>query len=397
VAPAAFVAIERWWPSIFPYSLGLTQYRQLAVAQAAELGGPSVVTFLLVLCGAALARAGLALRARAPVPWASLAAAGAAVAAALVFGLVRLEAVREARAGAPTLRVGMVQPDAVRRGWSRPPADPGALARYQRLTARLEARAERRPVDLLLWPEKGYPLVLRQDARRDFPEASARRVRRGFAAPLIFGLTSVDPRTREIGNSAAFLGRDGALEVFYDKVRLILYSEWLPGWAAGWAGGGLRYRPGARLAPLRLDVAAREGAPARRVPIAVLICFEAAFPGHVRALVARGPRLLVNLTDDAWFGDTAEPEQHLSHVVFRAIESRRDVARSTATGVSALVAATGEIVERTAVSRRVSDTTLVVEARLLSAAGAYARLGDAFAAACALLASIAAAAAWRRR
>lgn len=398
VAPAAFVAIERWWPVVFPASIGLTQYRHLAVAQAAELGGPAVVTFLLVLVGAALAALVAAVRARRRVPWPTLAAAGAAVVAAVVFGHVRLSSVAAARAAAPAIRVGMIQPDAVRAGWSRgerdDPAD--ALERYQRATAALEAATAARPLDLLLWPEKGYPLVLRRDARRDAAGSSARRVRRGFAGPLIFGLTSVDPATREIGNSAAFLDRDGALEVFYDKVELILYSEWLPRWAATLGGGGLRYRPGTRLAPLVVELEPREGGPpGGRVTISAFICFEATFPAHVRSLVARGgPHLLVNLTDDGWFGDTAEPEQHLSHVVFRAIESRRDVARATATGVSALVAATGAIERRSRVSLARADGALVVEPRLLTLRGAHARLGDGFAAACALLGAIAAALAW---
>jgi apolipoprotein N-acyltransferase len=118
----------------------------------------------------------------------------------------------------------------------------------------------------------------------------------------------------------------------------------------------------------------------------VFICFESAFPGHVRALVASGAEVLINLSDDSWFGDSAEPEQHLAHIVFRAIESRRDVVRSTGSGISALISASGEVEKRLPVSHSgATVAVLAAEPRLLRARGIYARLGDAFALACAML------------
>lgn len=386
VAPATFVVFERWMPEVFPSSLGLTQYRWPVLVQAAELGGPVVLTFVMVLTSVAAADL-IASRGRCRR---STAVAAAAVAAVVLFGLGRRAAVEAARAEAPTLRYGLIQPDPVKRGWSRPAQEPeaSALARYQRASAELEVELDGE-LDLLLWPEKGYPLLLRRDARRDYPETHPRRIRRGFRAPLLFGLTAVDPSTRQITNSAALLGSDGRLEVVYDKVRLILFSEWLPSWAAGWFGGGLRYLAGERFEPVMIEV---DGEP---VPVALLICFESTFPGHVRALMEREPRLLINLVDDGWFGPTAEPEQHLSQAVFRAVEARRDLIRATASGVSAHLSATGEILARRELNRGADGDRLVGEAALLSLASLSGRLGDLFSWLCAAVALTGLL--WRRR
>jgi apolipoprotein N-acyltransferase len=397
VAPATFVAIERWMPVVFPGSIGITQYRFLGIAQLAELGGPWAVSFLLVLAGAALAVTLDAARNRRAFPWRTLAATGAVLAFALIFGVVRLRQLDAVRARAPSLHIAAIQAGVVRSGWHASPDDPERLARYQQVSGEVERMMG--PVDLLLWPEKAYPLPLRHDARHDYREDHPGRVRRGFAGTLLFGATSVEPRTRDVGNSAALLAPDGTLRVVYDKVRLIFYSEWLPSWLAGWVGGGNRYRPGSTLDPFVLTVR-DPGDPARvhRVPISVFICFEATFPDHVRELVARGPRLLVNLSDDSWFAETSEPEQHLASTVFRAIESRRDIVRATGSGVSAFLAATGDIERRTGLSLSPAESgvALVARVRLLDGVSFYSAAGELFPAACALVALAGVLVCWRR-
>ena len=114
--------------------------------------------------------------------------------------------------------------------------------------------------------------------------------------------------------------------------------------------------------------------------------FESAFSRHVRDLVAGGARLLVNLSDDSWFGDGAEPEEHLAHAVFRAIESRRDLIRVAGSGISAHVTATGQVERSLAVSHSDgSVAVLIAEPRLLQAHGLNHWLGEGFPLACAVL------------
>lgn len=381
-AAALFVAIERWAPLPFPYSLGLTQHGFLWLAQGAELGGPSVLTFLFVLVGAALVELVDARREGRPAARPILVAAAALPLALLGFGALRLAQIRAAWGGAPAARVALVQASYARKGLRAEPDGPEILARYQALSAAAERAGG--PFDLIVWPEKADPQLIRRDARHDYPPGNPRRVRVGFASPLLFGAQAVDVTTRELSNAAVLLERDDRARVAYEKVRLIAYSERLPGWLAFLGPRSQRYRPGASLAPVTLEDGTRVG---------VFICFESSFPDHVRALVAREPGFLANLSDDAWFGDGAEPEQHLAQVVFRAIESRRDVVRAAGAGISAHVAATGEVIAALGV-RRAGDgdegtTTLIVAPRKLGGGSVFARVGDLFSLACAIAAAAA--------
>ncbi|MBW2456784.1 MAG: apolipoprotein N-acyltransferase [Deltaproteobacteria bacterium] len=382
LAPAAMVVVERGMPMVFPYSLGLTQYQLLTVAQVGELGGPYVVTFLTIMVGAVVVMVITARRGAESLPWGTLAVAGGVLIATAVFGHWRLSGLAEARAEAPTMRVGLVQGAAVQTGWRASLEQDGVLlTRYQELSRQLEQRGE--PLDLLLWSEKAYPLLLRHDAAHDYQEGSPRRIRRGFDSPLVFGVTSVDVASRDIHNSAAFLDRGGRLSVSYDKVRLIFFSEWLPDIMAGWFSGK-RYQPGTRLQPLVVPLAEQAERPARQVPITVFICFEAIFPDHVRKLMSHQPELLINLSDDSWFGDSLEPEQHLAHAVFRAIESRRDLVRAAGSGISAFITASGELQQRGELNEpgRPFFRLLADDVRLLRQPSLYATFGDGFCAWC---------------
>lgn len=378
VAPVTFLAMEYTMPLVFPYSVALTQYRNLIVAQAAELGGPHLVSAMIVAFGAAVA--GVIRSRRAAIRPAVMVAVFLAI--IVGFGWFRLSQIRVARAQAPSMRVAWVQAGLVHTGWSPPAPDPDVLARYQNASAAIE-RANG-PVELLIWPEKAYGLLLR-NAKHDYGPDHPRRIRKGFESPLLFGLTSVDRTTRELGNAAALLGRDGQLRVVYEKVKLIPFSEQLPSWLEGKVPGGKRYRPGESLGPVQVPVS-EEVLTGGEVPIGVFICFESTFPRHVRAIANGGARLLVNLSDDTWFGDSAEPEQHLAHVVFRAIENRRDIVRATGGGVSAVIAATGEAIHRTELNPTPLPENVggVGEVRLLSTGSLYGQIGDSVPIACAI-------------
>lgn len=376
VAGVGFVAVELVTPMAFPYSVGLTQYGYLLIAQAAELGGPSLLAGLMAAVGGAVAPWSVwAFAQRRPRPgWNAPAIAGGLLIAAAAFGWVRLGSIRAAREAAPAMRIGIVQAGVVHTGWSPPSDDPDVVKRYQHASEQLENHAG--TVDLLLWPEKAYGLLLR-NARHDYGPEHERRIRTAFRSTLLFGHTSVDRETREIGNAAALLEPDGRLRVVYEKVRLIPFSEWVPSWMDGWVGGGKRYRAGEELGPVMVSLSGD-----RSVPLGVFICYEATFPGHVRQVTNRGAEVLVNLSDDTWFGDTAEPEQHLAQAVFRAIESRRDVVRATGAGVSAFITAGGEITGRTEVNRARSAVYEVGEVRLLGGGSIFGLIGPAVPVAC---------------
>ena len=115
--------------------------------------------------------------------------------------------------------------------------------------------------------------------------------------------------------------------------------------------------------------------------IGVLICFESIFPELARSWTAAGANLLVNITNDAWFGRSSAPWQHLSMAVFRAVENRRSLARAANTGVSAVISPLGEINE---ISPLFQPFYLVADVPLLQAKTIFVDIGHYFGLACLL-------------
>jgi apolipoprotein N-acyltransferase len=124
------------------------------------------------------------------------------------------------------------------------------------------------------------------------------------------------------------------------------------------------------------------------------ICYEAVFPDLVRRFPANGAELLVNITNDAWYGTTSAPYQHLAMAAFRAVENRRYMVRAANTGITAVVDPWGRVLEST----RLFDTTVLVrEVPFVAGTTFYTRHGDVFAQACAAAALALVAATLRRR
>jgi len=390
VAPAAFVVMERWFPSVFPWSLGLAHYQFRDLAQIAELGGPGVLTFLEILVAAVLAQVWLAWRDEHCFSWRWPGFVVAVIIATLAFGRVRRTQIEAARMQAPAARIAAVQAGTVASDW-RAQTAPDLLARYRKATVDLERAAGR--FDLVVWPEKASP-VLRKDVAGDadvMPSVAdlvganidqRRRIGGDFASPLLFGAETIDVSTRERWNAAALLQPDGRLHVVYAKVQLIVWSEWLPPWAERLFGR--RYSRGTSNAPVAIPLATQAQGGAMQAGI--FICFESAFAKQVRAQVAHGAQMLLNLSDDSWFGDSAEPEEHLAHAVFRAIESRRDMVRATGSGISAFITATGQVESRLPVAHSGAEVAVLTAApRRLQAHSLYGWLGDGFPLACVAL------------
>jgi apolipoprotein N-acyltransferase len=146
-------------------------------------------------------------------------------------------------------------------------------------------------------------------------------------------------------NSAVWFGPDGEEKTRYHKMHLVPFGEYLPyeavtGWLRKLMTIGY-FHSGAEqtLFPVRSRY--------QKTPIearfATLICFEDIFPEQVRGFVRRGANLLVNITNDAWFGKTAAPYQHAQASVFRAVENRVPVVRAATTGLSCFISAEGRI------------------------------------------------------
>ena len=221
------------------------------------------------------------------------------------------------------------------------PQDPWKSAKMIRVAEELTRWSEialtgRNPVDLLVWPES-----LAGTGWREEPEfqKAIQNARRMGARSLLTG--SLDIRGPETFNSAIlFTGPEGRPPLVYDKNHLVIMGEYVP--LAGifpW----LRklVPPGGDLtAGKSTEILELEGC---GVKIAPLICFEDSVPEVVRLAAQKLPHLLVNLTNDAWFGNSAGSRQHLENARLRAIEVRLPLLRATNDGVTALVSPKGVI------------------------------------------------------
>ncbi|HXH84337.1 MAG TPA: apolipoprotein N-acyltransferase, partial [Candidatus Tectomicrobia bacterium] len=231
------------------------------------------------------------------------------------------------------------------------------LAIYLALTRRAGAEEPA----LIVWPETASPTILRRD--RGLVQALTRLA--GETAPLLVGtIDVVDGAYR----NTAFLVTPGGLDGRYDKIHLVPFGEFVPlsaviGFVRGWAEFIADLEPGSRAVVF-------PGPPA---PFGVVICYEGIFPDLYREFVRNGARVMINMTNDAWFGRTSGPEQHLAMYVLRAVEHRTAVVRAANTGVSAFIGATGQVVRRMGLFER---GVLVERVPLREGLTLFTRLGD---------------------
>jgi apolipoprotein N-acyltransferase len=177
--------------------------------------------------------------------------------------------------------------------------------------------------------------------------AGLQALSRELRAPILVGTIDVDETSPpRLYNTAFFLTERG-IAGRYDKIHLVPFGEYVPlssviGFVRGWAEFIADLEPGARAMVF-------PGPPA---PLGVVICYEGIFPELMREFVRGGARLMVNMTNDAWFGRTDGPWQHLAMYPFRAVEHRTAVVRAANTGVSAVIAPSGQIIRRLTLFRR---------------------------------------------
>src|SRR5207302_10380337 len=205
------------------------------------------------------------------------------------------------------------------------------LAIYLTLTSR--AGAER--PDLIVWPETAAPSPLRRDPQllRTLGALSG-----SLHVPLLVGSIDIDGSTPPKARNSAFLLTERGIVGRYDKIQLVPFGEYVPlagliGFARSWAEFIAELEPGFRASVF-------PGPPA---PFGVVICYEGIFPELVRRFVRSGARVMVNMTNDAWFGHTEGPLQHLAMYPLRAVEHRTAVVRVANTGVSAFITPKGRI------------------------------------------------------
>ena len=335
----------------FPWGeLGYSQARVLPLAQWASIGGVHAVTFLVALGGSLIGNIAASIKTK-------QAFFGVAHLALFAFiswggGVLLLNAAPKAQS---KQRIGIVQGNIKQSLKNKSNQHRQAIIRrYRNGSLRaLEKRAE-----VLIWPEAAWPAYINTQSQY-FSLLE-------LDSPVYIGAPSfaLGPQRRHF-NSVFWVEPDGTIGGRQDKNHLVPFGEYVP----------LRWLlPVNRFVPGLVDFSAGSGiSPLGEPPAGVLICFDGVFPEFAREAVQNGATWLINSTNDAWYGVSSAPYQHLDFYIFRAIENRRWIARAANTGISAVIDAKGQIRAKTELN---SEDTIVSELIVRSDLSIYGRFGD---------------------
>ncbi len=337
----------------FPWhALGVALVDAPTMIQTAALGGVYAVSFCVLLANGAMASLTeylpTVLRGRGGYNcWRMLCAEFllplALLAFALGWGAHRVLAWQAQAAFAPIWRVALVQPNA--------PCiferDDDSEETVRQTLLRLTAEAAKSAPDLTVWPETALMRSLPYDS---FAAALVRDGVRAAGGPLLTGVVEYEPGSlpryadRRFYNAAWLFDARGTVRGLYHKQHLVPFGEYIPG--SRWipvleklCPVGFSCTAGKESAILRISRrSAHQGTlPAEELAISPLICFEDTVAPLARRAVRRGARLLVNLTNDAWFNGSPEPEQHMAQAIFRCVENGVPLVRAANTGVSCTI------------------------------------------------------------
>lgn len=230
--------------------------------------------------------------------------------------------------------------------------------------------------DLVVWPESPAPFFV-NDA--NFRAAASDVARRAHAAVVAgsLGVPNAPQPASQLHNSAAVIAPSGEWVARYDKIHLVPFGEYVPfKQLLRFAGKLTRevgdFIPGGSRKPLPLG----------NSRMGVFICYEAVYPGEIREFANNGAQVFVNISDDAWFGETAAPVQHLNQARMRAIENNRWLLRSTDTGITAAIDPFGRVVAQ---APRNVRTYIDVPYSIVQGTTFYARHGNWFVWLCAII------------
>lgn len=339
VAPLAVAIFESLIPFLFPWYFAITAWRAWPLLQIAELGGPPAVSALLVLLNLLLFAGGSALWRRQSsgreVRWAAIVAA-----AIVALGLGRALQISAARNEAPTLRVAIVQPNL---GIVSMEARKTRGEDYIRTLRRATEEAGAAGAELVVWPESAFPFLFDRDLVQEYAASHPWQLRGRYRGALLFGALTHPFGEAYIYNSAVLVAPDGRIAGRYDKTRLLAFGEYIPlsEWFPAWAARLRTQMPEwPEIEPGSPPSALVDG----ELRLLPLICYEDILPDYVNGFARRArANLLVTVANHAWFGASRAPRQALALATFRAVETRRDLVRSTNTGVSSIGDALGRV------------------------------------------------------
>ncbi len=369
--PIGFTALEYLKGILltgFPWGfLGHSQLPYLPMMQVLDITGVFGVTFTIAAVNAAIYLVILKLigqKDKFPITEVSISAV--LVATLLVYGIYAINREESLFEKNPAITAALIQGN-VRQDikWD-PLYQEETVSIYESLSL---ATREYDP-DIVIWPETATPFFFDKDI---VYRPRIEKLTKDLDAYLFFGAPAYEWEGEKVKyfNRAYLLYPEGEVVGYYDKMHLVPFGEYVPLRKVLFfidklvqAVGDIC--PGEITEPMETDFG----------PVGTLICYEAIFPDISRMFARKGASLLINITNDAWFGDTSAPYQHFSMARMRAIETRIPMIRVANTGISALIDTTGRVDLETRIFKR---TFVVGEVRPDSRLSFYTRFGDVFA------------------
>lgn len=323
----AFAVSELVYPLLFPWYYAASMHELPVMMQTADLGGVILVSLVVLAFNVAVAELLERPIFRLKPDRRTLAFAIAPV-LALGYGALRIGQIDDIVASAEKIRVGMVQ------GATPLKKRSNALRVHLEQTKKLQAEN----VDLVVWSEAASARSFQSPG---FERRVQSTITRQLKVPAIVGvvlyerISGAGPKGRQARffNTALIADAEGEIHGRYDKQYLLMFGEYLPLGETfpvlyEWSPNSGSFTPGTSL----------EALPMGEHRLATMICYEDIIPSFVNEMVdVNNPDLLVNMTNDTWFGDTIEPWQHLALAKFRSVEHRLFMVRVTNTGVSAII------------------------------------------------------------
>ncbi|MGD2124736.1 MAG: apolipoprotein N-acyltransferase [Desulfobacteraceae bacterium] len=321
----------------FPWCLlGYTQYQHLELIQIADLVGVYGLSFILVLSNGLIYALlfGRNFEKKGSLKW-EIPVIALIAFFTLGYSHQRLSERTRGETDQEPAKIAIIQGNIDQSIKWHPAYQEKTIQIYRNLT---RAASSFRP-DLIVWPETSVPFFFQDNLALAYQVI---QVTRESGADLIFGSPAY---RKENGlttfyNRAFHLSPKGRISGYYDKVHLVPFGEYVPlrrflPFVNRLVVSTGDFAPGEKIVPLELS----------RLSAGILICFEIIFPELARAHVKNGADLLVNLTNDAWYGMTSAPYQHFCMAVFRAVENGRPLVRSANTGFSGFITHRGKIVD----------------------------------------------------
>jgi len=361
IAVPVLLLMEWGYPALFPTYLANSLHMLTWPIQIADLGGPLLVTALIGAVNLTIYETWQWRKKRRAAPTWLWGITTAAVLSATAYGAIRVRQIEARIADAPVLRLGIVQVNmGIFDKWEE------ALEGHRRHLEQSHELEDEGELDLLVWPESAIVRSL----PRKLPW-NGDRIRRDLETPILFGGVSTDEvdGERRVYNTVFAMDADGMVRSTYDKTYLLMFGEYLPFGETfpilyELSPNSGRFTKGSHVRPVILG----------EWRISTPVCYEDILARFTRKMVREAkPHVLINLTNDAWFGDTQEPAIHLLLSKYRAIEHRRYLVRSTNSGISAVIDPLGRVVAESGLLTR---ENLRADVHMLDEDTVYTMLGD---------------------